>query len=139
MNAAIHEAAQCQEIEGRLVVIDRGADRFTFQTFHDKCNDNALTRIFNGTLDEHARQLSELNGWRSGVFVATHQTDQNRRRHTIMLRAQVVFTEAHHGMPDSLPLLPSIIFETSPGRIQLIWSAAVLTWEQFAARKLDHA
>ena len=139
MNAAIHEAAQCQEIEGRLVVIDRGADRFTFQTFHDKGNDNALTRIFSGTLEEHARQLSKWNGRRSGVFVASNQTDHKGRRHTNMVPARVAFAQADHGMPDSWPLPPSIIAETSPGRLQLIWSAADLTWEQFAARKLDHA
>jgi hypothetical protein len=139
MNAAIHEAAQCRGIEGRLDVIDRGADRFTFQTFHDKDNDNALTRIFNGTLEEHARQLSELNGWRSGVFVATRQTDQIRRRNSNMVRARVAFAEADHSIPDSWPLPPSIIVETSSGRLQLIWSVAGLTWEQFAARNVDRA
>jgi hypothetical protein len=96
-----------------LKLIGQGDDRFTFQTFHDKGNDKTLTHVINGTLDERARQLIELNGWGSGVFVTINQTELNGRRHANMVSPRAVWVEADDGVPEVLPLPPSITVEIS--------------------------
>jgi hypothetical protein len=118
-----------------LDIIGQGATRFTFQTFDDNKKRKApsLARKFHGTLDKHAAKLIDLHQRGAGVFVTVNETDLKGRKKRNMVRPRVGFIEADDGLPDNLPLPPSMVIKTSPGRFHLIWSVTDLSWEQFDA------
>lgn len=127
MQANIAEAARF------LKLLDPQADHFTFQTFNDekKSKDKTLTRILNGTLDQHAAVLSQLNAQGAGVFVTINQTDLRGRtaENVVAVRHFFVDTDGAPHKPilstarDS-GVLPSCVVESSPGNYHIYWKAA---------------
>lgn len=121
------------EAERFLYAIEPGESCFTFQTFDDdrERDDPALRRVLNGTLEEHAVTLAELNAHGAGVFVAVNETDLRGRARRNMRRARVVFIEADEPLPRELRQVPTITTETSPGKFHHLFRAPDLTLPMF--------
>lgn len=127
MQADIAEAARF------LKLLDPHTDQFTFQTFDDekKSKDKTLTQILNGTLDQHAAVLSQLNAQGAGVFVTINETDLKGRKseNVVAVRHFFVDTDGAPHKPilstarDS-GILPFCVVESSPGNFHIYWKAA---------------
>lgn len=116
-----------------LKLLDPHTDQFTFQTFDDekKSKDKTLTQILNGTLDQHAAVLSQLNAQGAGVFVTINQTDLRGRRaeNVVAVRHFFVDTDGAPHKPIIIAacdsgILPSCVVESSPGNYHIYWKAA---------------
>ena len=116
-----------------LKLLDPQSDQFTFQTFDDekKSKDETLTRIFNGTLDQHAATLRQLNAQGAGVFVTINKTDLRGRKaeNVIAVRSFFVDTDGAPHKPILVAardgeILPSCVVESSPGNFHIYWKAA---------------
>ncbi|MGR3610142.1 MAG: phage/plasmid primase, P4 family [Sulfitobacter sp.] len=101
------------------------ATGWTFQTFDDDSNrkDKSLVRVFNGTLDQHAASLCQLQSKGAGVFVTINETDLAGRNATNVQRVRALFLDL-----DGAPIEPvrawdepHIICETSPGKWHAYW------------------
>ncbi|MEL0215755.1 MAG: hypothetical protein VW948_08340, partial [Burkholderiaceae bacterium] len=69
--------------------------KFTFQTFDDNQDrkDGRLARTFNGTLEEHAAALQDLQQKGAGVFVTINETDLNGRKEQNVIRVRAIFVD----------------------------------------------
>jgi hypothetical protein len=110
------------QAEAYLKVLDPTAKAFTFQTFIDskrakaKGEGGSITRVLNGSLDEHWQRLVQLNRAGAGIFVTVNATDRKGRRLNNITAVRGVWREADEaGLPD-LPLDPTMIVESSPGK-----------------------
>ena len=109
--------------------LDPAAECFTFQTYDDdrerrrsRNDDDPLAKVFNGSLAKHEGELARLNGEGAGVSVTINATNGKGRRAYHMTRARAVWQEDDNGFPpDSFPLRPSIVVETSPGHFHRYW------------------
>ena len=112
-----------QAAEQFLTLLAEGEDEFTFQTFDDNKarKDSGLTRIFNGTLDQHIGELLRLNKLGAGIYVTVNETDLKGRSKGNIVRVRAVFQEADRpGVP--IPTLaPHIVVQTSPGKFHRYW------------------
>ena len=106
-----------QAAEEFLRLLDPNASAFTFQTFDDdkERRNPRLTRVLNGTLDEHLDTLVSLNQQGAGIFVSVNETDGNGRKMENIIRIRAVFQE-DDGDGTKLPVTPHIIVQTSPGK-----------------------
>lgn len=109
---------------------------FTFQTFADGSDKNkALIKQFNGSFEQHASQLTQLNQQGAGVFVTINQTDLQGRKAENITAVRAVFVDFDNSRADRLndllsldrlydgALLPSFIVETSTGKHHAYWLA----------------
>jgi|GEM_PF-2787339 len=104
-----------------LQILDPSADSFTFQTFDNtKEKRPKLTRILNGKLDEYWDRLCLLNDQEAGIYVTFNQTDLKGRKKGNITHYRGVYFENDAGIdPGTLPLKPTLIVQTSPGRNHL--------------------
>lgn len=111
--------------------------KFTFQTFDDNQDrkDRSLAKTFNGTLNEHAEALLDLQQKGAGVFVTINETDLNGRKEQNVIRVRAVFVDLD-GAPIE-PVLehlcePHMVIESSEGRWHAYWRCD-LPLDQFRA------
>jgi len=100
--------------------------KFTFQTFDDNQDrkDGRLARTFNGTLEEHAAALRDLQQQGAGVFVTINETDLNGRKEQNVIRVRSVCVDLD-GAPIE-PVLehqcePHMVIESSEERWHAYW------------------
>jgi hypothetical protein len=99
--------------------LDPSAGAFTFQTLDDAVIDGKkrgkrdLSKVFNTSLRDCQAELAALNREGAGAYVTVNQTDLKGRRRENLVRRRAVWCEADHGMPDNLPLPPSMVVETA--------------------------
>lgn len=76
-----------------------------------------------GTFAEVVAKLKKANRSGRGVFVAVNRIDGDRRKKANVGRIRAVFADFDEGIPndDELPLVPSIIVHTSPGKAHYYW------------------
>ncbi|MBM9536178.1 PriCT-2 domain-containing protein [Desulfobulbus alkaliphilus] len=105
------------EAEFHLLLLDRTATEFTFQTFDDDKNrkDQSLIRVLRGTLKQHWEELCYLNNKGAGVFVTINVTAGNRRRKKDVIETRAIWQE-DDGEGKPLPCNPHFVIETSPGK-----------------------
>ena len=127
MSASTHDgvgrSVSKQAAEQFLTLLAEGVDEFTFQTFDDnkQRKDSSLTRLLNGTLDQHFDELCRLNGLGAGIFVTVNETDLKGRTKGNILSVRAVFQEADRlGVPIP-PLEPNIVVQTSAGKFHRYW------------------
>jgi hypothetical protein len=105
-----------------LNVLDPKATSFTFQTFTDSERAMAgkrwdpLARVLNGSLSENWQQLVRLNRNGAGVYVTINATDGNGRKLENIMAVRGVWREADKPALPPLPLDPTMIVESSPGK-----------------------
>lgn len=114
------------EIAQRFLDILDPNGKFTFQTFDDDQDrkDGRLARTFNGTLEEHATALRDLQQQGAGVFVTINETDLNGRKEQNVVRVRAVFVDLD-GAPIG-PVLehqcePHMVIESSEGHWHAYW------------------
>ena len=122
-SAKLSPDAKRQAAEQYLTLLAEGVEEFTFQTFDDNKlrKDPTLTRILNGSLDEHYETLCRLNAAGAGIYVTVNETDLKGRSIANILNVRAVFQEADRpGIP--IPALtPHIVIQTSPGKFHRYW------------------
>jgi hypothetical protein len=106
-----------------LTALDEDAATFCFQTFDDQKarKDASLTRVLNGTLEQHFAELADLNRRGAGIFVTVNVTDGKGRKLENMLRPRALFQEADRPNTPVPPLDPHIEVESSPGKFHRYW------------------
>ena len=104
---------------------------FTLQTFCDKGNNSAQSRVFHGTLDQHADELIRLNLAGAGIFVmvnegdgVVHDDSKTCRTNNNVVRIRAVFCDLD-GAPIE-PVMahiyrPTLVVESSPNRYHAYW------------------
>jgi len=107
-----------------LEYLDSNTDRFTFQTFDNSPEKRPeLTKILNGTLEEHWNQLWALNNSGAGIYVNVQETDLQGRRKENVTNIRAVFIENDIGIDiNTLPLRPSFAVLTSPGHSHIYYT-----------------
>ena len=107
-----------QEAIKFLSILAPGENNFSFQTFDDNAdrkNEN-LSGISHGSISEHWNELDALNQQGAGVFVTVNRTDLKGRKKANIIRVRAIWQEADNGDEPTLPCLPHIEVESSPGK-----------------------
>lgn len=129
-------AGSCLEAVRFLKFLDVDTDSFTFQTFDDNRHrrDKSLVRIIHGSLTEHFDYLCDLNRHGAGIFVTVNRTDGRGRQIHNIVRSRGVWIETDNGIPDRLPIAPTLNVQTSsPSHVHLYFllkPGEILTREQ---------
>ena len=96
----------------------------TWQIFDDKKKHPEWAQIRHGRLsDENIRDwLADKNSQGCGVYVTVSRTDGNGRRRANITAARAAWADFDgEPLPESWPLEPDIITESSLGRFQVFW------------------
>ena len=105
-----------------LQALDPEEGKFTFQTFGDSRKDSSLTGIFHGGFEDCKDQLKCLNEAGAGIFVTVCKTDGGGRKTENIVAVRAVFLDLDGApLPESWPIDPHFIIETSPGRWHAYW------------------
>lgn len=120
-----------------------GQGRVTFQTFDDTQNKRrALSRIFHGTIYDHADKLHELNQQGAGVYVMANQGDGRGRKIDNVKSVRALFVDLD-GSPlepvNKAPIAPHITVESSPGRWHAYWLVNNIALSDFTSFQLQLA
>nr|WP_167626449.1 phage/plasmid primase, P4 family [Mesorhizobium loti] len=130
------------EAERFLDIIDPDATFFTFQTIDDSSKkDPKLGRVLNGSLRQHAAELTRLNKLGAGVFVTINETNGEGRKTEDIVRVRAVFVDLDGAPLD--PVLkdvcpPQVVVTTSEGKWHAYWRVEGMELDEFPAaqRKL---
>lgn len=120
--------------ERYLTLLDESTDWFTFQTFDDlkSRKDPSLIKILNGTLEQHATDMTRLQWRRAGVFVTVNETDGTGRKNDNIKRIRAVWCEWDNPSPlPNFPLEPHFIVESSPKKYHIYWRVEGLMPPEF--------
>lgn len=94
--------------------------RHTFQTFDDKKERADLARIHHDPTD-----LERLNQLGAGVYLMVNEGDGKGRSNDNVTRVRALFADFDgQPLPDTWPLSPSALVESSPGRYHAYWLVA---------------
>jgi hypothetical protein len=105
-------------------------DNRTWQSFDDKRLDNGqprrsryLARVLTDPLSSVEPTLRRLNTPElgAGVYISGNLTDGYGRASHNITRIVTVIADLDHGLPPTLPVPPTFIIETSPGKFQAWW------------------
>lgn len=130
-------APDLAQAEQFLQAIDPQADAWTFQTADDHYEKRGyLAKPLHGPLSQHAAALERLQAKGAGVFVTINETDGKGRKTENIIRVRAVYADYDVADParfDSLelPLQPSVIVESSPGKHHVYWLVDDLALKQF--------
>lgn len=120
--------------ERYLTLLDESTEQFTFQTFDDlkSRKDPSLIKVLNGTLEQHATDMTRLQWRRAGVFVTVNETDGVGRKNDNIKRIRAVWCEWDNPEPlPNFPLEPHFIVESSPKKYHIYWRVEGLMPPEF--------
>lgn len=120
-----------------LNTLDHKRACWTFQTFDDNADrrNPALTRILNGSLEDHFDTLSNLNLQGAGIYVTVQRTDCKGRKKANITNIRTIFQE-DDGDGKATPFEPHIVVESSPGKYHRYYIVTDVTFRQFEALQL---
>jgi hypothetical protein len=132
-----------------LDALDQGTEGFTFQTYSDdkslkridincigiapgdvapkgarvkKTEVDPNAKVHNSALtDSLCERLDRQNQKGVGVFVTVNETDLKGRKRDNFRKVRAVWADFDHGLPDTFPLSPSALVNSSPGRYHAYW------------------
>jgi hypothetical protein len=117
------------------------SSKLTLQTFSDRAKNPALTRVFHGTFDQHADELTRLSLAGAGIFVmvnegdgAIHGDSKTCRTNRNVVRIRAVFCDLDGAPLEPIlmaPMAPQIIVESSPGRWHAYWLTSDTSLSEF--------
>lgn len=117
-------------------------EQVTFQTFDDTpAKRPLLAQMRHGTLDEHYAFLEKMNAKGAGVFVTVNATDGDGRKKENIIRPRALFADFDNPAPDTLERLradelpPSIMVESSAGKLHAYWLTDELELGEFMSRQ----
>lgn len=121
-----------------LDVLARG-EPVTFQTFDDgPAKRKRLAKVLHGSFDQHRSELEQLNQQGAGVFVTVNATN-GRRTAADVLGVRALFVDIDKPAPGTLERLraaklpPSMIVESSPGKLHAYWLTNAMELSEFSA------
>lgn len=127
-----------QQASRFLEAIDLGARTWTFLTFDDGPNNRReLVGQKHGTLEQCAPWLEAQNAKGAGIFVTINETDGKGRKADNIIRVRSLFADFDHPQPGTLerlradPRPPSVIVESSAGKLHAYWVADGLELAEF--------
>lgn len=99
-----------------------GKTRVTWQTFHDSPNAKGKPRIIHGPLKVRQTELERLNNDGHGIYFMVNDGDMQGRA-AVNVKAITAFFIDLDGapLPETVPLIPSAVVNSSPGRWHLYW------------------
>lgn len=112
-----------------LLALDQEAYAFTFFA-GDDLKQGRKPQQMHGEFPALADRLAALNNRAYGIFVAVNRTNLRGRKLSDITGVRAVWQEDDDGFTGALPLYPSIIVQSSPGKFHRYWSADGLTREQ---------
>lgn len=127
--------AFCDALAGRDSVL-------TFQTFAESQTTSMRPLVRHGTLRQHEDLLTNANSSGAGVFVTVNATDGRGRKAGNVTRVRAVFADFDGApLPETFPIRPHALIESSPARWHAYWFCDGLPVSQFAAvqRSIAHA
>lgn len=111
----------------------------TFQTFDDgPAKRKRLVKVRHGSFDRHRNELEQLNQQGAGVFVTVNATN-GRRTAADVLGVRALFVDIDKPAPGTLERLraaklpPSMIVESSPGKLHAYWLTNAMELSEFSA------
>ena len=119
--------------EDFLTLLDDSAENFTFQTFDDApAKRPGLARVLHGTIEKLGPVLTSLNDAGAGIFVMVNVGDGRGRKTENVTGVRAVFADFDGTpLPESWPLEPHIVVESSPGRFHAYWIASGVELGEF--------
>jgi RepB DNA-primase from phage plasmid len=121
-----------------LAILAPGEEQFTFQTFDDnkerskrnkkELGYDPLAKTLHGTLAECWDELVRRNNEGAGIFITFNRTDLRRRREENITHIRGSFQEDDKTFQGTLPLAPSPVVQSSPGKFHR-YCLAVSPWE----------
>ena len=116
-----------------LQLLGNGDVPHLFQPYYDPDPKNPETawmaRTIRGRLAEVWPKLVALQEKDAAIAVTMAETDGRGRKSVNMIRPRAVWIEADSALQRELPLAPSIVVETSPGKHHYIYVCGDLSWE----------
>lgn len=104
----------------------------SFQTFDDKGKDKRLVKQLHGTLEQHIKELWNLNKRGAGVFFTVNQTDLLGRTTKNITKVRAVFIDLDGApLPSKFDLQPHMIVNTSPDKYHVYWLVHDMPLESF--------
>ena len=107
------------EAQRFLTILDPNADEFDFRFIHPHGAKTATN--LRGSLRVCDFAASDANTKGYGVFVTVNRTDGKGFTRKNITDIRAVYADFDYGIPQNLPLPPSMIVETSPGKAQYYW------------------
>lgn len=136
--APVRPAIDLDEARRFLGVLAPG-EPVTFQTFDDgPAKRKGLAKARHGSFDRHRKELEQLNQQGAGVFVTVNATN-GRRTAADVLRVRALFVDIDKPAPGTLERLraadlpPSMIVESSPGKLHAYWLTDAVELSEFSA------
>jgi hypothetical protein len=79
-----------------------------------------LARTHNGSLDDYADRLVQLNEKGAGIFFAVNEMDGGGRKFENLKRLRAIWADLDGApLPKEWPLAPSLVVESSPGKFHV--------------------
>jgi len=131
----LHDLAiDYSQAERFLTWLDEEAELFTFQVFDDDRDrkDKSLAKIYIDSLESAWDDLYKKQRIGCGIFFTVNETDGQGRKLANIVRVRAVWAECDHGLPESWPLEPHAVVESSPGKYHVYWLVDGLSREDFA-------
>jgi len=98
----------------------------TFQTFPERPDAVVRPSLKHGTLERHAGSLGAANRSGAGVFLTVNETNLHGRKASDVIRVRAVFADFDGvPLPNSFPLDPHVIVESSPGKWHVYWCCSI--------------
>jgi hypothetical protein len=116
--------ASPQEARRYLSLLDEKATSFTFQTFHDAKHPTKFELAKVITKSPAWPDLLQMYKEGAGIYVTVNETDGTGRKSKNIVRIRAVWQEDDDGFSGSLPLPPSLVVQSSPGRFHRYWLVA---------------
>jgi hypothetical protein len=121
--------------------LDPKATSWTFQTFDENADrkDKSLARVFHGSLEQHASELTALQDRGAGVFVTVNKTDGEGRKAENVTQVRAFFLDLDGAPLDPVVAWeePHIVCETSPDRWHAYWLVSDCPLDEFRPIQKD--
>ena len=107
-----------EQCERFLRALDPSATGFTFQTFGDRDKIPSLARVYNGSFEQLAPELMDLNRQGAGVYVTISRTDLVGRKTENIQAPRAVFCDFDdtEPPPGAGALPPSVVVQSKNGK-----------------------
>lgn len=118
-----------------LLALLHGGARTTFQTFDEShLKRRSLTRILDGSLEQHGEMLQALNQEGAGVFFMVNLGDGKGRASGNVRQVRAIFVDLDGAPLEPVlagPLAPHATIESSSGRYHAYWAVEAVPLPEF--------
>ena len=128
-----------EQAQTMLNMLAPNGEGLTFQTFDDNVDrgSKAIIKQYHGALSTHTQTLVQLNERGAGVFITINATDGKARTKKNITAVRSVYVDFDSADPKrldmllNLPLLPTLIVESSTDKHHAYWIADGIPLDNF--------